>query len=144
MKKIIALCLCICMAFACLTSCKNKTPPKDTTSQNTGNKPEKNYTIDGNILVSCIGQADANGVFVIPDNITMIAECAFAGDTDLKEVIIGESVKVIGASAFQYCTSLETVTINEGVETIGSHAFANCSSIPRNLLSPLCIECANC
>lgn len=142
MKKIIALCLCICMAFACLTSCKNKTPPKDTTSQNTGNKPEKNYTIDGNILVSCIGQADANGVFVIPDNITMIAECAFAGDTDLKEVIIGESVKVIGSSAFQYCTSLETVTINEGVETIGSHAFANCSSL-KNVSLPSTVSVLN-
>ncbi len=142
MKKIIAFCLCICMALACLTSCNNNTTPKDTTSQNPGNKPEKNYTIDGNILVSCIGQADANGVFVVPDNITMIAECAFAGDTDLKEVVIGESVKVIGSSAFQYCTSLETVTISEGVETIGSHAFANCSSL-KNVSLPSTVSILN-
>lgn len=142
MKKIIAFCLCICMALACLTSCNNNTTPKDTSSQNTGNKPQKTYTIDGSILVSCIGQADANGVFVIPDGITMIAEGAFAGDTDLKEVVIGESVKVVGSSTFQYCTSLETVTISEGVETIGSHAFANCTSL-KNITLPSTVSVLN-
>lgn len=142
MKKIIAFCLCICMALACLTACNNNTPPKDTTSQNTGNKPQKNYTIDGTTLVSCIGQADANGVFVIPDGITMISEGAFAGDTDLKEIVIGADVKTIGSSAFQYCTSLETITINEGVETIGSHAFANCSSL-KNITLPSTVSILN-
>ena len=130
------------MAFACLTACNKKNKPTDTTSQNTGNKPEKNYTIDGDILVSCIGQADANGVFTIPDGITMIAEGAFAGDTDLKEVIIGADVKTIGSSAFQYCTSLETVTISEGVETIGSHAFSNCSSL-NNVTLPSTVSVLN-
>lgn len=142
MKKIIAFCLCICMALACLTACNNNTPPKDTTSQNTGNKPQKNYTVDGSTLVSCIGQADANGVFTIPDGITMIAEGAFAGDTDLKEVIIGSDVKTIGSSAFQYCTSLETVTVSEGVETIGSHAFSNCSSL-KNVTLPSTVSVLN-
>ena len=130
------------MALACLTSCNNNTTPKDTTSQNTGNKPQKNYTIDGSTLVSCIGQADANGEFTIPDGITMIAEGAFAGDTDLKKVIIGADVKTIGSSAFQYCTSLETVTIREGVETIGSHAFSNCSSL-KNITLPSTVSVLN-
>ena len=142
MKKILALCLCICMALACLTSCNNNTQPKDTTSQTPGNKPEKNYTIDGSMLVSCIGQADANGVFVVPENITMIAENAFAGDSDLKEVVIGPHVKVISSAAFQYCTSLETVTISEGVETIGSHAFSNCTSL-KNITLPSTVSVLN-
>ncbi|MBQ2988516.1 MAG: leucine-rich repeat domain-containing protein [Clostridia bacterium] len=142
MKKIIALCLCICMALACLTSCNNNTQPKDTTTQKPIGKPEKTYTVDGNILVSCIGQADENGVFVIPDNITMIAESAFAGDSDLREVVIGADVKVIGSGAFQYCTSLETVTIGEGVETIGSHAFTNCSSL-KNITLPSTVKVLN-
>ncbi len=142
MKKIIAFCLCICMALACLTSCNNNTPPKDTTPQKPSNRPEKDYTVDGSILVSCIGQADANGVFVIPENITMIAESAFAGDPDLKEVVIGSHVKVIGSGAFQYCTSLETVTLSEGVETIGSHAFTNCSSL-KNITLPSTVSVLN-
>lgn len=142
MKKIIAFCLCICMALACLTACNNNTPTKDTTSQKPGNKPEKTYTVDGNILVSCIGQADANGVFVVPEEITMIGESAFAGDTDLKEVVIGSHVKVIGSGAFQYCTSLETVSISEGVETLGSHAFTNCSSL-KNITLPSTVSVLN-
>lgn len=98
--------------------------------------------IDGNVLVSCIGQADTDGVFVIPENITMIAENAFAGDPDLKEVVIGANVEVIGSGAFQYCTSLETVTINEGVETIGSHAFSNCISL-KNITLPATVKVLN-
>ena len=130
------------MALVCLTSCNNTNPPKDTTSSNQGTKPEANYTLDGDILVSCIGQADANGVFVIPESVTMIAESAFAGDSDLKEVVIGSNVKIIGSGAFQYCTSLETVTIHEGVETIGSHAFANCSSL-NNVSLPSTVDILN-
>lgn len=117
------------MALTCLTACNN-TPPKDTTSPNNQNVSiEKKYVIDGDILVSCIGQADKSGKFVVPEEVTMIAENAFAGDSMLKEVVIGANVKVIGSGAFQYCTALETVTISEGVETIGSHAFSNCTSL---------------
>jgi hypothetical protein len=130
------------MALVCLTSCGNKIPPKDTSSSNQGNRPEKTYTVDGTILVSCIGQADANGTFVIPENITMIAESAFAGDPDLKEVVIGPNVKTIGSGAFQYCTALETVTISEGLETVGSHAFAYCSSL-KNIILPSTVSVLN-
>ena len=142
MKKFLALCLCICMAIVCLTSCNNNTTSKDTTSPNQSNKPDKSYTVDGTILMSCIGQADENGTFVIPDNITMIAESAFAGDADLKEVVIGSNVKTIGSAAFQYCTALETVTISENVETIGSHAFANCTSL-QNVTLPSTVTVLN-
>ena len=130
------------MAFMCFTACNNNQPPKDTSSSNQGNKPEKNYTIDGNILVSCIGQADEDGTFVVPENITMIGESAFAGDTDLKKVIIGSNVKIVGSGAFQYCSSLETVTISEGVETIGSHAFTNCTSL-KNVTLPSTVSVVN-
>ena len=136
MKKIIAFCLCICMAFACFTACDNNHHPSDgTSSSRPSNQPEKNYTADGEILTSCIGQADENGRYVVPENITMIAESAFAGDSDLKEIVIGGNVKVISSGAFQYCTSLETVTLSEGVEVIGSHAFMNCTSL-KNVTLP--------
>ena len=130
------------MAFMCFTACDNTKPPKDTSSSTQGNKPEKNYTVDGNILVSCIGQADEDGKFVIPENITMIGESAFAGDTSLKEVVIGSNVKIIGSGAFQHCASLETVSINEGVETIGSHAFTNCSAL-KNVTLPSTVSVIN-
>ena len=131
MKKLIAFCLCICMAMGCFTACNNNTGPGETTSSTPSTVlPEKNYKVtEDGILLSCIGQADENGVYVIPENVTMIGESAFAGDTTLKEVIIGSNVKTIGSGAFQYCPSLEKVTVSEGVETIGSHAFSYCENL---------------
>ncbi len=140
MKKLIAFCLCICMAIACFVSCDSNTTSNNTTSSNPTNRlPEKNYFADGNVLLSCIGQADENGVYVVPDSITMIGESAFAGDTSLKEVVIGPNVKVIGSGAFQYCTSLKKVTLSEGLETIGSHAFSNCEFL-REIQLPSTLE----
>ena len=130
------------MAILCLTSCNGNNPPQVTTSPNQGNKPEKTYTVDGSILVSCIGQADTDGTFVIPENITMIAESAFAGDPDLKKVVIGPNVKIIGSNAFQYCTALETVTVSEGLETVGAYAFAYCSSL-KNITLPSTVSVLN-
>ena len=130
MKKLIAFCLCICMALGCFTACNHPDGPGETTSSNPSNKlPEKNYLIEDGVLLSCIGQADENGVYVIPENVTMIAESAFAGDASLREVVIGANVKTIGSGAFQYCTSLKKVTVSEGVEIIGSHAFSYCENL---------------
>ena len=141
MKKIFAFCLCICMVITCLTGCDDKTP-QDTTPPNQNIPIEKNYIVEENILVSCIGQADADGKFVVPEGITMIAESAFAGDSGLKEIVIGSHVETIGSGAFQYCTSLETVTISEGVKTIGSHAFSNCTSL-KNVSLPSTVSVLN-
>jgi len=131
MKKLIAFCLCICMAVCCFTACDDNNGPSETTSsKNQTSLPEKNYLInEEGILLSCIGQADENGVYVIPENVTMIGESAFAGDATLKEVVIGSNVKTIGSGAFQYCPSLKKVTVSEGVETIGSHAFSYCENL---------------
>lgn len=122
-NKIVALGLAACFAVACFSSCED-TPPVETTESNT-----KTYTVEDSVLISCIGQADENGVYVVPDTITMIGESAFAGDDTLREVVIGSNVKSIGSGAFQYCTSLEKVTIAEGVESIGSSAFYACSAL---------------
>lgn len=123
MKKIIALGLAACLAVTCFVSCDD-TPPVETTESYV-----KKYDVEDGVLNSCIGQADENGVYTVPDTITMIGESAFAGDETLKEIIIGPNVKAIGAGAFQYCTSLKKVTIAEGVESIGSFAFYACSSL---------------
>ena len=119
------------MALGCFTACNNTGGPGETTSSNSTNQlPEKNYQVnEDGVLISCIGQADENGVYVIPENVTMIAESAFAGDSSLKEVVIGSNVKTIGSGAFQSCSSLKKITIEEGVEIIGSHAFSYCESL---------------
>ena len=123
MKKIIALCLAACIGVCSLASCGDTPDPVETTAET----KETNYKEKNNVLENCVGLADENGVYVVPENITAIAESAFAGDTTLKEIVIGSNVKTIGAGAFQYCTSLRKVTIADGVESIGSHAFYGCA-----------------
>ena len=118
------------MLISCFSGCE-KTPDStsSTSTSSTEDTHEKNYLDEGGILKSCVGQADEDGVYVIPENISVIGEGAFAGDTNLKKVVIGEHVKIIGSGAFQGCTALQTVTLAEGLETIGSYAFTGCVSL---------------
>lgn len=139
MKKLAALCLSACMALACFVSCDTPAQQTETTTTQTEDTQEKTYFEDGGLLKSCVGQSDENGVYVVPENISMIGEGAFAGDTKLKEVVIGENVKIIGSGAFQGCTALETVTMAEGVETIGSYAFLGCTSL-KNIELPKTVQ----
>ncbi len=130
MKKLLALCLAACLALSVFTACEDEHIDESTTT--TGGTVEtypKSYEVKDGLLTSCIGQADENGVYVIPETVTAIAESAFSGDTRLKEVVIGSQVKMIGAGAFQGCKSLEKVTMAEGVEEIGSYAFYDCTSL---------------
>ena len=141
MKRLLALCLSACMLLLCLTSCDNheQTSTSDTTTAKTEDTQHKVYLDDGGILKACVGQSDANGVYVVPDHISMIGEGAFAGDTKIKEIVIGGHVKVIGSGAFQGCSSLTTVTLSEGTETIGSYAFMGCTSL-KNINLPSTVK----
>jgi hypothetical protein len=129
MKKLIALCLAALMSVSVLTSCDNSGVTETTSPVGTEENYPKSYQVKDGLLISCIGQADENGVYVIPETITAIAESAFAGDERIKEVVIGSHVKMIGSGAFQGCTSLEKVVIEEGVEQLGSYAFYDCTSL---------------
>ena len=128
MKKLIALCLAALMSVAVLTSCDNS-GVSETTKPSGTESYLKSYQVMDGVLTSCIGQADENGVYVVPETITAIAESAFAGDERIKEVVIGSHVKMIGSGAFQGCSSLEKVVIEEGVEELGSYAFYDCVSL---------------
>ncbi len=129
MKKLLALCLAACMSFSLFTACEDTPAETTTTPAGPITPTEKNYKTEDGVLVSCIGQADENGVYVVPEAVTAIGESAFAGDTSLKELVIGSHVKFIGSGAFENCTSLEKVTVSEGVEVIGSYAFFGCSAL---------------
>lgn len=137
MKKILALCLASCFSLAVFSSCKDH--HEDPPVVDTTDTQQRKYNVEDAVLISCIGQADENGVYVVPDTIARIGEGAFAGDKTLKEVVIGSHVKSIGSGAFQSCTSLKKVTIEEGVESLGSHAFYSCSALEEVVL-PSSIE----
>ncbi len=129
MKKLLALCLAACLSLSIFTACNDEHIDESTTVGGTEETYQKSYVVDNGLLTSCVGQADENGVYVVPETITAIAESAFSGDERLKEIVIGSNVKMIGAGAFQGCTSLKKVTIEEGVEEIGSYAFYDCTSL---------------
>lgn len=130
MKKIIALIMAV-VILTVMCSCGGGNPAQttDTTTTETTSPVDKNIKIEGGELKACIGQADENGVYTVPSNISIIGEMCFGGDTTLKKIIIPASVEMIGSAAFTGCTSLEEVIIEDGVKTLGSHAFWGCTSL---------------
>lgn len=132
MKKILALFLALTIA-ALLCACGGETNPKETTAESTTNT--KIIEIEDNVLKSSIGQADENGVYTVPENVTEIGELCFYGDETLKKIIIPENVKMICSGAFAGCVNLVEVVMADGVETLGSHAFYGCTSLEKVTLS---------
>lgn len=86
-------------------------------------------TIDGH-RVTKIGRsayADSNITkVVIPANVKIIEDLAFAGCTSLTEVVLGADVVEVGESSFQNCYNLEKIELNEGLYRLGHSAFAGC------------------
>ena len=71
--------------------------------------------------------AAADEYYVIPEEVTAIADGAFAGNKELKHIDLRNAER-IGAFAFQDCTNLESV-IMSNVSVIGSGAFEFCRSL---------------
>ncbi len=75
-------------------------------------------------------------------NITVIGGGAFAGNTNLESIEIGDNVNLIGSDmtgnsydaadmlgAFEGCSALETVTIGSAFNNAAEHCFDGCSSL---------------
>lgn len=65
--------------------------------------------------------------FVIPEDVTVIADRAFAGNKTIKNIDL-KNVRYVGAHAFQDCICLESVIMSNAV-VIGSGAFEFCRSL---------------
>ena len=82
---------------------------------------------------------------VIPDTldgkeVRTIAWYSFAGNTNLRSVVIPDTVEIIDYWAFSDCSNLSKVTLSNNLTTM-SKAFANCDSlesitIPKSLTLP--------
>ncbi|MBQ9510945.1 MAG: leucine-rich repeat domain-containing protein [Clostridia bacterium] len=133
MKRILALFLALTVV-ALLCACGGETNPKETTTESTSTNT-KIIEIEENVLKSSIGQADENGVYTVPNNITEIGELCFYGDNTLKKIIIPESVRTICSGAFAGCVNLVEVVMADSVTALGSHAFYGCTSLEKVTLS---------
>lgn len=67
----------------------------------------------------------------IPDDVTVISRCTFAGCTSLRSVRLPDGLTTIGKSAFEQCISLESLSIPDGVTEIEEDAFRNCAYQPE-------------
>ncbi len=89
------------------------------------------YTVIGkNVLFSFTG----DGEFVIPENITFIADECFMM-SGIEKVVFNNNIAEIPTSAFANCTELSEVIFSNSVEYIGSHAFENCKKLENVVFS---------
>lgn len=86
------------------------------------------YTKDMWMLVS-YPEAKDDWQYVIPDGVVSLAEYAFAGCTELVDVIFPDSLKYINTGAFSSCSNLVNPILSEKLDYIGNRAFYGCSGI---------------
>lgn len=132
-KRIIAAFLLIALLLVAV-SCENGN--ENTTATESTGKPQGQPVIEGTILKNAVGLSDENGLFTVPDGITLICEGCFAGDENIRSVVMPASVTAIGSSAFYGCTTLSSVTMTDSVTSIGSQAFMGCTSLEEIVLPP--------
>ena len=65
---------------------------------------------------------------IICDGITNIGDYAFAGDTALNKITIGNTVKDLGTNIFLSCKSLANLTIPGSVTSVENDAFYGCTN----------------
>ncbi len=85
--------------------------------------------IEGNTLVEMSLDIGDVGIYTVPENVTVIGEAAFSGNSTVREIVIHDGVTTIGSAAFYGCTGLTAVNIPESVTSIGDAAFYYCSSL---------------
>lgn len=88
------------------------------------------------------GQGELKEV-VMGSGITKIGKSAFEDCRKLKKVNIGNNVTVIEESAFKNCAALERITISEAVLRIGSHAFEGCKKLKSLVLKEGLLQIGN-
>ncbi len=65
----------------------------------------------------------------LPDSVTTIEGCAFAGCKQLQTIKLSKNITSIGAKAFYNCEKLDGVVLPEGITVIQDRIFFNCASL---------------
>lgn len=77
------------------------------------------------LLMLCLSHAAADAWnLYLPEELTEIGESAFAGDTSLDSVYVGDKVEIIGAQAFAN-SSLRDIRLPESLTEVAPDAFRN-------------------
>lgn len=84
------------------------------------------YVVLGSVLTAYNGSGSSA---FVPDGITLIADGALGGHTELRSINIPDSVTEIADEAFAGCSSLKTVSLPKKMQTLGNRAFADCTGL---------------
>ena len=84
------------------------------------------FTVDGDVLVKYSGSEEN---LTVISGISTIGKEAFAGNTNLRKVILPDTVRKIDFAAFEDCKELIQVVLPLGVKEIGSSAFSGCENL---------------
>lgn len=87
------------------------------------------YIIEGNFAKITGCDTDIEGEVVIPSSIEgypveRIASDAFAGCSELEEIVIPEGVQYMGSCTFYHCDKLRSITIPLSLEEVGEKQFS--------------------
>lgn len=91
--------------------------------------------------ISTIGAFSSNGIVgvAIPDSLTYLGQNAFANDSNLNFVNVGNGITAIQIGTFGGCTSLKKAVLNDNITSIGMAAFSNAGltdiNFPKKLTS---------
>ena len=87
-------------------------------------------SVSGKKYIVCTkGLLPENTNLEIENDVTLIAEDAFSGQTGIVEAKIPKTVKVFGSHAFNDCNKLKKVVINAPITAIHYGTFSNCISL---------------
>ena len=147
MKKIIIAALALIMVIS-FAACGTKSGSDQGSSGNSQGSNGQNQSadafelvkIDGENSYSLKGGSDKKASSItVPatykgKSVTVIAEDAFDGYSNLADVTVEEGIKIIDEYAFNYCQKLESVKLPSTVQSIGKGAFRYTSL--KNIIIP--------
>ncbi|MBQ7873212.1 MAG: leucine-rich repeat domain-containing protein [Clostridia bacterium] len=92
------------------------------------------YSKDETVFVRyCGGKPETS--FDVPESVTVIGGCAFAGSNNLTFISMTDKVTSIGGGAFYECDKLVKVDLSENVTVISNGMFEGCQSLGEVILS---------
>lgn len=78
---------------------------------------------------------NANGELTFPNGVVDISGNEFAGNTQLKKIVLPNDVKRVGYSSFANCTNVTSIQLSTNLREIDDNAFAGLSKV-RDLVIP--------
>lgn len=96
-----------------------------------------NWKIDGDKLVRYFGSDEH---VIVPETITVIGECAFSGNQNIKRITLPRRMICIESGAFTNCDATEEIDMPETLDSLGEAAFINCNAL-KSLVVPEGVRC---